>query len=304
MPDKNDPSVNVIKDRGDLDALLDKIYRERGYDFREYKTASVERRVNKRLFEHHLETYGQYAALLDRSPNEYGKLFDTLLINVSEFFRDPEAWDLIESEIIPGILAKKTKGDSIRVWSAGCSTGEEPYSLAILLAEKLGDTITDYEIRIYATDIDEKALGEARSGRFAYDKLKNVDAGLLEKYFTPDNGFYKIQRSVRQMIAFGRQDLVSDAPISRLDMIICRNVLIYFKSDLQNRVIANFHYALNEGGYAFFGKSESMMVGSKLFEAVDKKWRIFEKLAGPSRTTAFGDRGRRTLGERLERHRP
>jgi two-component system, chemotaxis family, CheB/CheR fusion protein len=301
MPNKNDPPVSEVKDRGNLSALLDKIYDERGYDFREYKSASIERRINKRLMEHHLETYGQYAALLDCSPNEYVKLFDTLLINVSEFFRDPEAWRIIESTIIPKIMAKKTNGGSIRVWSAGCSTGEEPYSLAILLAEKLGDSIADYEVKIYATDMDEKALGEARSGQFTCDKLKNVDAGLLERYFAQNNGSYKIQRTVRQMVAFGRQDLVSDAPISRLDMIICRNVLIYFKSDLQNRVIANFHYALNDGGCAFFGKSESLLLGSKIFEAVDKKWRIFEKHAGSSYAMVFGDRGRNSSGDSSQR---
>ena len=290
MPDENNATINSAKSMGDLGALLKKIYEARGYDFREYKTASVERRIKKRLFEHHLETYEQYSALLDNDPEEYSKLFDTLLINVSEFFRDPDAWDIIANEIIPDILAKKKKGDAIRIWSAGCSSGEEPYSLAVLMSEKLGDAITDYNVRIYATDIDDKALGEARRGVFPQDKLKNVREDLLNKYFIRENSFYKVQRNIRQMVTFGLLDLASDAPISHVDMIICRNVLIYFKVDLQNRVVTKFHYAINKNGYIFFGKSESMLVGSNLFEPINKKWRIFEKIDGQSPSAHFNEK--------------
>jgi two-component system CheB/CheR fusion protein len=290
MPDENNATINSAKSMGDLGALLKKIYEARGYDFREYKTASVERRIKKRLFEHHLETYEQYSALLDSDPEEYSKLFDTLLINVSEFFRDPDAWDIIANEIIPDILAKKKEGDAIRIWSAGCSSGEEPYSLAVLMSEKLGDAITDYNVRIYATDIDDKALGEARRGVFPQDKLKNVREDLLNKYFIRENSFYKVQRNIRQMVTFGLLDLASDAPISHVDMIICRNVLIYFKVDLQNRVVTKFHYAINKNGYIFFGKSESMLVGSNLFEPINKKWRIFEKIDGQSPSAQFNEK--------------
>jgi two-component system CheB/CheR fusion protein len=301
MPDENSPPEIEDKCKDDLRALLEKIYQERGYDFREYKTASVERRIKKRLFEQHLETYDQYSALLDLNPGEYSKLFDTLLINVSEFFRDPEAWGVIEEKIIPKILAKKSKGDSIRVWSAGCSTGEEPYSFAILLADKLGDAISDYNIRIYATDIDDKALAEARTGQYAIGKLKNVREEFLDKYFIKENGFYKIHRNIRQMVAFGRQDIVSDAPISRLDIVICRNLLIYFNSDLQNRVITKFHYALYDHGYAFFGKSESMLAGSRLFESVNKTWRIFEKIEGPQSAIASGEMRTSYMRDKLKK---
>ncbi len=288
MPGKNLPEKKEF-DLGDLDALLQKIYTERGYDFREYKRASIQRRVNKRLFDNRLGTYEQYADLLDKNPEEYAKLLDTLLINVSEFFRDPEAWEIIEKEIIPRILSKKSRGDVIRVWSSGCSTGEEPYTMAILLAETLGGSIADYGVRIFATDIDEKALSEARRGVFPSERLKNVKKEYLDKYFSQENGLYKVQRALRQMVAFGRLDLVSDAPISRLDLIICRNVLIYFKVDLQSRVIVKFHYALNENGYVFFGKSESMLVGSKLFLPIDKKWRIFEKIPATARISGFDE---------------
>lgn len=283
MSGENLPQEKKELDLGDLDALLQKIYVGRGYDFRDYKRASIQRRINKRLFDNHLATYEQYADLLDKNPEEYAKLLDTLLINVSEFFRDREAWGIIETEVIPRILSKKSRGDAIRVWSSGCSTGEEPYTMAILLAETLGGSIADYEIRIFATDIDEKALSEARRGIFPSERLKNVKKEYLDKYFSQENGTYRVRRAIRQMVAFGRQDLVSDAPISHLDLIICRNVLIYFKVDLQSRVIVKFHYALNKNGHVFFGKSESMLAGSKLFRPIDKKWRIFEKIPATAR---------------------
>jgi two-component system CheB/CheR fusion protein len=283
MPDKTSSEKDEV-DRGDLDALLQKIHAERGYDFREYKPASVERRIIKRLVDNHLTTYEQYSTLLDDNPDEYTKLFDTLLINVSEFFRDPEAWEVIENEILPAIMAAKSRGDHIRVWSAGCSTGEEPYTMAILLAENLGDSLADYEIKIYGTDIDEKALQEARKGVYHLERLKNVKTEYFDKYFTNEDGAFKVKSIIRQMVSFGEQDLVKHAPISHMDLVICRNVLIYFKSSLQNRVIAKFHYALNKSGYAFFGKSESILVGLKLFLPINKKWRIFKKI--PADTTA------------------
>ena len=282
--DKEKAKDDQPGDSGDLDALLQQIYSRRGYDFREYKRASLQRRIQKRLYENHLSTYQEYMKLLGREPDEYAKLFDTLLINVSEFFRDPEAWEFIDDTVLPDILSRKLKGDSIRIWSAGCSTGEEAYSVAILIAEKLGDRIDDYNVRIYATDIDDGALVEARKGIYAENKVKNVPKGYLEKYFKDVDHACQIRRNVRQMIAFGRQDLISDAPISHLDLIICRNVLIYFNTELQSRVVTKFNYALNSDGYVFFGKSESMLAGSLMFTPVNKKWRIFRKTgtAGPA----------------------
>jgi two-component system, chemotaxis family, CheB/CheR fusion protein len=271
-----------VKPDGNLDALLQKIFDERGYDFRDYKRASIVRRICKRLCENQLEKYEDYLEFLDRHPEEYPRLFDTLLINVTEFFRDPEAWDVLDNEVIPRILSNKQKGDSIRLWSSGCASGEEAYSIAILLSDKLGDAIGDYDIRIYATDIDEPALQEARKGAYPAVRLKNVSKDQLEKYFTREDDTYKVKRNIRQLIAFGRQDQITDAPISHLDLIVCRNVLIYFKLELQSRIIAKFHYALNKNGYVFFGKSESLLTGSRLFIPVNKKWRIFQKASQPS----------------------
>jgi two-component system CheB/CheR fusion protein len=271
------PEGNQDQADQELARLLQKIYDERGFDFRDYKKESLKRRIRKRLDANHLSTYQEYMEFLDASQDEYSKLFDTMLINVTEFFRDPDAWKILESEVIPGIIAGKKNGESIRVWTAGCASGEEPYSVGILLAEALGDALSNFDVRIYATDIDENALAEARRGAYSPEKLKNVSPERLEKYFTKDGGAFKIDRHIRQMVAFGRQDLTSDAPISHLDLLICRNVLIYFNAKLQNKLLYRFDFAVNRGGYVFFGKSESTALGSRFFKAISQKWRIFQK---------------------------
>jgi two-component system CheB/CheR fusion protein len=280
----------AVEADGNLDALLQQVYVERGYDFRDYKRASIIRRINKRLNENQLNTYEEYLEFLKKHPEEYGRLFDTLLINVTEFFRDQPAWDALRAEVIPRLLDSKVKGDSIRVWSAGCASGEEAYSITIMLLEQLGDSSGDYEIRVYGTDIDESALNEARKGVFTAHQMNNLSKERIEKYFTREDDSYKIKRNVRQLVAFGRLDLITDSPISRLDLIICRNVLIYFKLDLQNRIISKFHYALDRNGYVFFGKSESILTGSRLFSPINKTWRIFQKVAGTSPGTSVADR--------------
>jgi two-component system CheB/CheR fusion protein len=300
MP-KNDSEAEEVTENEtkELEVLLQKIFEERGMDFREYKRASLKRRIQKRLEANNLTSYAEYMKLLDSSPEEYAKLFDTLLINVTEFFRDPEAFEVLEKEVIPQIISRKKKGDSIRIWSAGCASGEEPYSIGILLAEKLGESIYDYEIRIYATDIDENALIEARSGIYDENKLKNIKKEYLDKYFTRENGRYRISKTIRQMVIFGRQDLTKDAPISHLDLIVCRNVLIYFNHNLQNKLMMKFHYALDRDGDIFFGKSESMLVGSKLFKPVAKKCRIFKKSPDITAGLIAGEGQRAALEENL-----
>ncbi len=181
-------------DDQELDLLLNKIFIERGLNFNDYKKASLKRRIKKRLDANNLSSYFEYIGFIDEQPGEYERLFDTLFINVTEFFRDPEAWDKLDEVVLPDILSRKQKGDPIRAWCASCASGEEPYSLAMLLAEKLNDAFDDYEITIYATDIDEGALAEARKGRYSLEKLKNVKPEFIDKYFTRDNDGYKIGR--------------------------------------------------------------------------------------------------------------
>ena len=270
-------TVDALDD-GELGALLDQLLRERKFDFRDYKRASLKRRIKKRLDANQVPSYAEYGKFLGEHPEEYAKLFDTLLINVTEFFRDPEAWEVIEKVVLPDIVSKKAPGASIRIWSAGCASGEEPFTIGILLAESLGDAIDDYEIRIYATDIDESALAEARKGMYKSEKLVGIRPERLQKFFTAEHDGYKISRSIRQMVSFGRQDLTTDAPISQLDLLICRNVLMYFNGSLQNRVLHRFGFALNPGSYTFLGKSEGILVGSKQFKPIDSKWKIYKKV--------------------------
>ncbi len=278
MPEnKQPPAADEDKTDEELDRLLQKLHAERGFDFRDYKKLSLRRRFQKRLDELKIGTYPEYERYLDTHQDEYPKLFETLLINVTEFFRDPEAWKIIEEKVLPEIIARKKKGDAIRFWSAGCASGEEPYTIGILLFEALGNAINDFDVKIYATDIDENALAEARKGYYRPEKLKNVSPERLKKYFSKEDDSYKIDRSIRQLVAFGRQDLATDAPISRLDLLVCRNVLIYFNVQLQNKLLYRFNFALSQGGYTFFGKSESTLTGSRLFGTVSPKWRIFKK---------------------------
>jgi two-component system CheB/CheR fusion protein len=277
MPEHKQTPAREDQTDEELDHLLDKLFSERGFDFRDYKKVSLRRRVQKRLDDLKISTYPEYERYLDAHQDEYTKLFETMLINVTEFFRDPDAWEIVREKVLPEIIARKKKGDTIRVWSAGCASGEEPYSVGILLAEALGGALRDYDVKIYATDIDEIALTEARRGVYRPEKLKNVSPEQLKKYFSKQDNTYKIDRSIRQTVAFGRQDLTTDAPISHLDLLICRNVLIYFNVTLQNKLLYRFNFALNDGGYAFFGKSESTLMGSRLFSVVSQKWRIFKK---------------------------
>lgn len=266
---------------GELEALLDTMFRARNFDFRDYKKASLKRRLQKRLDAHHIRSYEEYTRFLEAHPEEYDRLFDTLLINVTEFFRDPEAWGIVQREVLPVIVSKKRKGSSIRIWSAACATGEEPYTIGILLAEYLGDEICDFEIKIYATDVDDSALTEARKGWYPPEKLKMLSAERLEKYFTREDDGYRISRSIRQLVSFGRLDLTADPPLSQLDLLVCRNVLMYFNSTLQARLMHRFSFAVAPEGYLFLGKSEGITLGSRQFKTVDGKWKIYQKISDP-----------------------
>lgn len=263
----------------ELSKLTEKLLREHAVDFRDYKPTSLGRRVQRRLDATSCKDMACYLALLDKRPDEYAKLVDSILINVTQFFRDPEAWEVIKSEVIPHIVAEKHPGDQIRMWSAGCATGEEAYSLAIQLAEIMGPRVSEYDIRIYATDIDDDALAIARRAEYSDDAVKDVPTEILNKYFTK-NARWTLKRDIRKMVIYGRHNLVTDAPISHVDLIACRNVLIYMSVDLQNRVLSKFHYGLDPRGYLFLGKAESLLTASRLFKSVNDRWRIFRKEAG------------------------
>jgi two-component system CheB/CheR fusion protein len=260
-----------------FEALLVYLRETRGFDFSAYKRSTLMRRVNKRMHAAGTETFADYQDYLEVHPEEFALLFDTILINVTAFFRDLPAWDYLSKEVIPVILARKDPGATIRVWSAGCSSGEESYTIAILLAEALGADQFRDRVKIYATDIDEAALNTARHAIYSTRQVASVPEELRQKYFEMNAEVHGFRKDLRRAVIFGRHDLLQDAPISRVDLLISRNTLMYFNSDAQARIMARFHYALNEGGFLFLGKAETLLSHTQRFEPVDLRYRIFSK---------------------------
>ena len=262
----------------DLEQLLEFLRDERGFDFTGYKRPSLSRRITKRLQERKVAGFAAYRELLQSEPQEFAALFDTILINVTSFFRDGAAWDYVAKEIVPRILAARDAGDPVRMWSTGCATGEEAYTLAIILAEAMGDEDFRRRVKIYATDVDEAALDDGRHASFSPQQVEAVPEELRMRYFEQQNSSYVFRADLRRSVIFGRHDLVQDPPISRIDLLVSRNTLMYFDSETQRRVLANFHFALRDDGYLFLGKSEVLVARSPLFSAVDLKRRVFGKV--------------------------
>jgi two-component system CheB/CheR fusion protein len=211
-------------------------------------------------------------------PEEFAFLFNTILINVTAFFRDPAAWEHLASDVVPRILASKKSNEPIRVWSAGCASGEEPYSLTMLLAEALGISAFRQRVKVYATDVDEEALASARRATYDPKTVESLPPELLKKYFERANTGYVFRPDLRRSVIFGRHDLVQDAPISKLDLLVCRNVLMYLNAETQGRVLARLHFALGPAGYLFLGKAEMLLTRADLFTPVDLGQRIFAKV--------------------------
>ena len=266
--------MNIEAD-SDFEYLLEYLRETRGVDFTGYKRASLVRRVAKRCGELGIDNFSAYLDYLQVHADEFPILFDKILINVTEFFRDPEAWDYLAENIIPRIVAK---GEAIRVWSAGSASGEEAYSAAITLCEAMGETQFLDRVKIYATDIDEEALNRAR-GTYSHKELESLDEDIRKRYFERQGNRFGFRQSLRRVLIFGRHDLMQDAPISRLDLLICRNTLIYFTAEAQGRILARFHYALNDDGYLFLGRAEMLLTQSALFVPVELKQRVFSKVA-------------------------
>jgi two-component system CheB/CheR fusion protein len=258
-------------------ALLRYLLDARGFDFHGYKPASLARRVRKRMDSIRVDGFAAYQRYLELHPNEFGLLFNTILINVTGFFRDPAAWEVVRTKAIPQILDHKTDEQPIRAWSAGCATGEEAYTIAMLLAEELGPDAFRARVKIYATDVDEEALNAARHAGYNERAVEAVPPHLVEKYFEQVDGLYLFRKDLRRSVIFGRHDLINDAPISRIDLLTCRNTLMYFNSDTQARVLARLHFALNDGAFLLLGRAETLMAHGYTFVPVDLKRRLSRK---------------------------
>jgi two-component system, chemotaxis family, CheB/CheR fusion protein len=258
--------------------LLYFLQQNRGFDFTGYKRPSLMRRVAKRMQMLNVDSFVDYLDYLEVHPEEFPQLFNTILINVTCFFREPAAWGYLGEEIIPRLLQDKAPADPIRVWSAGCASGEEAYTAAMVLAEALGVEAFRRRVKIYATDVDEEALNIARQASYSAKELQAIDGNLRAKYFEPLNGRYIFHADMRRSVIFGRHDLILDAPISKLDLLISRNTIMYFNSETQARILARFHFALNENGYLFLGRAELLLTHGHLFTPLDLKFRIFNKV--------------------------
>jgi two-component system CheB/CheR fusion protein len=262
-----------------FEALVLYLKEARGFDFTGYKRSSLTRRVSRRMAQVGVPDYAEYLDYLQVHPEEFTALFNTILINVTGFFRDAEAWHHLRTEVLPLIMEAREPDGPIRVWSAGCASGEEAYTLAMMIAEAVGADEFRRRVKIYATDVDEEGLTQARHASYSERDIHGLPPELLEKYFEPEGGRYTFREDLRRSVIFGRNDLVQDAPISRIDLLVCRNALMYFNAETQARILSRFHFALAPGGVLFLGRAETLLSHTNLFMPIDVKRRLFRKVA-------------------------
>jgi len=261
--------------------IINNIYHRRGVDFRHYRPKCLRRRIVVGMYDAKVNSFVEYLHFLIKYPEGYDNLLDRITINVSEFFRNPETFNAVRHKVIPKIIKakKEIKASSIRIWSSGCATGEEPYSLAILLTEIMAELKEDIKIRIYATDIDKEALNKAKVGIYKEKSLKELKVYQINSYFQKtEQGLFAINPEFKTMVRFMHQNMISDEPLQRMDLIFCRNVTIYFSKELQKLVYNNFYKSLAPKGYIVAGKTESLMhINEAYFERFDLQERIIRK---------------------------
>ncbi|AKT37636.1 chemotaxis protein CheB [Chondromyces crocatus] len=259
-----------------LKTLLGRARQRTKIDFSDYKETTVSRRIERRMAANHVRSLEEYLALTAERPEELDRLSKDILISVTAFFRDREPFAALR-QVLTRIVRGKAEGTEIRVWVPGCATGEEAYSIAFLISDLLGPRVKRYNVQIFATDLDEDALSVARRGLYSATAVADVDPDLVSRYFTVRGDQVEVSKSVREMVLFARQDLVQDPPFLRLDLVSCRNLLIYFNATLQAQVLSTFHYALAPGGVLFLGKSESILPHQGLFEPLHKEGKLFRR---------------------------
>jgi two-component system, chemotaxis family, CheB/CheR fusion protein len=291
------PTESADADSRELSALLEFLKDARGFDFTGYKRSTLRRRIEKRIAAAGVDGCVEYQEHLEVNPREFTELFNTILINVTAFFRDSTAWDFLSEDVIPQLLEARPDPVPIRVWSAGCASGEEPYTAAMVLCEAMGEEEFARRVKIYATDWDEDALTEARNGVYSNDAAKGIPEPLIDKYFVPNPRGLAFRPDLRRKVIFGRNDVVADAPISRIDLLVCRNVLMYFTPETQAHILERLNFALSESGYLFLGKSEMLVGHSEFFTPYNLHARVFckvpranlrERLAFIGRDERFG----------------
>src|SRR5664279_1942309 len=268
-------------DKDELHDLLERINERSGIDFGSYKPGTILRRLHGRMNATSRLTLADYAAYLESDPEEYARLVNSLLIKVTEFFRDPKLFQYLREHVLPELIAEaRHEGRELRLWSAGCSTGEEAYSLAITVAEALGENAAWPDIRIFATDIDREAIAFARRGIYPTSALKSLPAGVRERYFVKSDGHLEVAKRLRALMVFGEHDLGERAPFPRIDLLLCRNVLIYFAVPMQQIALETFAFSLRPGGRLVLGTSETVMTLPEPFEEEEGRLRVYRRRPG------------------------
>ncbi|HKS95713.1 MAG TPA: protein-glutamate O-methyltransferase CheR [Terriglobia bacterium] len=266
-----------LDDQAAFTKIMVRLRAASGIDFTGYRENFVHRRIAQQMEQYHFSRLGDYLEFLRVTPEKLGALRNYLLIEVTRFFRDPPAFQSLAHKAIPEIIKSKQQGETIRVWIPGCSTGEEAYSIAICLVEQLGVNRLGLDIRIFGTDVKESVLSKARDGFYTPRIESQMSRERLNRFFVPTPEGYRITPMIRDLCVFGKQDVLSDPPFAKLDLISCRNVLIYFKAAEQERVVRLFNYALRPGGFLMLSRAERSVFCSRYFESFDRNWGIYRK---------------------------
>ena len=283
---KSTPEDDIDNNNPDLKSIIQLVYKMMQVDFSMYKMNTIKRRINRRMIINKINTLKEYRKLLEQKNEELSQLYQDLLINVTDFFRDPEAFVILKKSILPKLLMKITQGETLRIWIPGCATGEEVYSIAMLLFELQDNKSFNVPFQIFASDLSAQAINEARNGEYSKQQLKNITPKRLNRFFSRSKDNYRISKTLRDVCIFAQHNLLSDPPFSRMDFISCRNLLIYLDTPAQKRAIATFHYALNENGYLMLGKSETIGSSLQLFTSgSDKKIKIFIRKKNTGKNT-------------------
>ena len=263
-----------------FDNIIAMLRTHTGHDFSSYKKNTIQRRVERCMGIHQIGDIATYVHFLKKNPQKLNLLFKEFLIGVTSFFRESMEWELLRDKVIPALLAQRSPTDTVRVWISGCSTGEEAYSLAIVFKDVMDQLkpFKDFSIQIFATDLDCEAIDKAREGVFPANIAKDMSAECLNKYFVKVDRGYQVVKSIRDMVIFAQQNMIKDPPFTKIDIMICRNLLIYLTPEIQKKLIPLFHYSLNSGGFLFLGSAESVGNFTDLFKPLDLKSRIYQRL--------------------------
>jgi len=275
----------VTKEKDLLAKIFIVVRSKTGHDFSLYKQNTILRRIDRRMAVHQISKLSEYVRFLQEDSREANILFKELLIGVTNFFRDKEAFEVLQEKVIPKIFEGRSLDQPVRIWAPGCATGEEAYTIAILCRDAMASLKQDYNVQIFATDIDHDAIEAARQGMYPQSIGADVSPMHLERFFTREDSFHRVKKDVRDMVVFALQNVITDPPFSKIDLVSCRNLLIYLGADLQKRVLPLFHYSLNKNGFLFLGSSETIGEFTDYFSVVDRKWKIFRR-----KETELGER--------------